>query len=122
MAVLIDLVKVRCGGKPNNVKELRCPLVILTHRQSETQEGVRVRERSKGASPNLTKHTVDVQRITTCSRKASWVDNFCVPCDTDTKSKCHHIQLFTLRLIGSVLLLQGIYILLACASVEQRKI
>lgn len=74
MAVLIDLVKVGSGRRKND-RELRCPLVILTHKQSETQEGAKVRKRSHGASPNLTKHKADVQRIITSSRKAGWVHN-----------------------------------------------
>lgn len=59
------------GGRRKNVRKLRCPLVILTHRQKHK----RVRERSKGASLNLTKHKDEVQRITTKGRKAAWVDD-----------------------------------------------
>lgn len=39
----------------------------------------RVRERSKGASPNLTKHKTEVQSITTRGREAAWVDDLLSP-------------------------------------------
>lgn len=72
MAVLIDLVNVGCGRR-KNVRDLGCLLVILTRRQVRNNRGLG--RGVKGASPNLTKHKAEVQRIATRGRKADWVDD-----------------------------------------------